>query len=270
MDFLAILCYYIVSMNKAKNIQPLINETATETEEMAPAQLGIVQRLKETAKSAGQELVLKENWPLRAALLGSIACMTVYEWGPFNEMIIGYAGVSAQEAWAANPESLKEILASSLAVGSVSGYLMGAQQAIAGVLMSGGVRHFPNTFKFWDQTRKHEIDKGKKKHGDIVTALALGTSAVVIEQNARDPERTFKRDAKMSLGIAAIVGTFDTVLLSAVSAGVQFMDKAGWETAANITLEVAKNPLTYIGLFGVAKGIQHAKDHRKFKKIIGQ
>jgi hypothetical protein len=230
-----------------------------------PNQLTILQRLKETAKTAGHELISKENILPKAMLLGSIACMAAYEWGPLNEMVAGYVGVSAQQAWA-NPNNLSDLLLSSLAVGSATGYLTGAQQAASGLLMAGGVRHFPNTFKFWDQSRKHEIDENKKKHGDIATALILGTSAAVIEQNARDPERTFKKDAKMALGMAALIGTFNTALITAVSVGVQYMEKAGWETAADITLEVVKNPLTYIGLFGAIKGIQYIKDRQKLKK----
>ncbi len=226
----------------------------------------IGQRLTDTARIASQELTSREKLFSRAILLGSIACMSAYEWGPGNEMLAGYIGVSAQEAWA-DPNSVRALLASSLAVGALTGYLTGAQQAVSGTLMAGGVRIFPNTFKKWNETKKHQTSEIKKEQGDMATALILGTSAAIIEQNARDPERTFKKDAKMALGMAAVIGTFNTALITAVSAGAQVMDKVGWSSAADMTENIAKNPLTYIGAFGAIKGAQYIKEQRKLKKF---
>lgn len=257
------LCYYMPMALDAETKSSDITEEGAE-----PLRLSFLKRIKETGKTAWEEVISRDKRLGKAALFSLIAAMGVYEWGPFNEMVIGYAGVAAQEAWAADPGSLKELLVDSLAVGGVSGYMMGAQQAVAGVLMAGGAQYFPNTFEFWNITRQHQVSESKKQHGSIVTGLGLGTSAVIIEQHFRDHERTFKKDVKTSLGIAAIIGTIDFVLLSAVSASVQFMDKAGYDTAAHITLEVAKNPLTYIGAFAAIKSGQYIKERIQRKKAL--
>jgi hypothetical protein len=223
------------------------------------------ERLAETIINADLELTKPEKKLRRSFLLGAIACMTVYEWGPGNEAVMGMIGVQTQNLLA-NPDSLKTLLASSLAVGAITGYATGAQQALSGTLMAGGVRNFPEAFKYWNKTKKREVNEVKKDKGDIATALVLGTSAAVIEQNARNPERNFKKDTKMALGMAAIIGTLNTALITGISAGVQVMDKAGLEKAANWTENIASNPLTYLAAFIAYKGYEINKENRKHKK----
>ncbi len=223
------------------------------------------ERLAETIFTADLELTKPEKKFRRSLLLGAIAGVTLYEWGPGNEAVMGMIGVGTQNLLA-NPDNLKTLLASSLAVGAVTGYSTGAQQAISGTLMAGGVRYFPDTFKYWNKTKKSKINEIKKDKGDIATALVLGTSAAVIEQNARNPERNFKKDTKMALGMAAIIGTLNTALISGISAGVQVMDKAGLEKAADLTENIASNPLTYLAAFIAYKGYEINKENRKHKK----
>lgn len=223
------------------------------------------ERLAETIVTADLELTKPEKRLQRSFLLGTIACMTIYEWGPGNETVMGMIGVNAQEL-IANPDSLKTLLSSSLAVGAITGYATGAQQALSGTLMAGGVRNFPDAFNYWNNTKKKETSEIKKDRGDIATALVLGTSAAVIEQNARDPERNFRKDTKMALGMAAIIGTLNTALITGMSAGVQVMDKVGFDKAASWTENIVSNPLTYLAAFVAYKGYEINKDNRKHKK----
>ena len=213
-------------------------------------------RLRDTAVVASGELA---NSKLRQKiLLGATVLGLVFEWGPGNEWLIGDVGSEAHGAF--DPTNAGEFIAASAITGVAAGAASTTEQALLGVLMSGTVRMFPETFKKWDDTREHEALNPDQ--GDLALGIALGTSAVVIEKNSQNPERTLKDDLKLTGKTALGIGAFNTALVTGASVGVRAIENLGYEAAAHATEEVLKNPLTYLALFGLYK----ANEYRNARK----
>lgn len=247
-------------------------------------------RLKETVKIAKAEAI--DSTLRQKILLGSIALWTVIEWGPFWDSILGNVGVDTHKAIAGGNIGLGNIK-----VGVITGAVTGGGQAIAGLLASGGIKTFPEALKHWNDTKKnkppeqdeitllsdkypdpfsgpyslfppktlraHKQPKQKKEQGSFVTALFLGTAVAVVEKNARNPERTFGKDATMTLGYAAIIATINSVLITGASIGVSELEKAGYTGTASFVESIIKNPLTYLTIFAAINEYRETKKDKK-------
>jgi hypothetical protein len=222
-------------------------------------------RAENILKLIGKEL--KGSHAKQKAVLGATACGLAFDWGPGSEWLLGAVGVTANNALANSTDGW-QIAGAAVMTGAITGAVSAAEQSGLGVLMAKGVRTFPQSFKYWNDTRKIKHDKADevvKNKGSISTAVTLGSSAVVIEENLKNPERKFSDDVKVAIGASAIIGTFNAGLVAGVSAGVQVLDKYGAEGVANFVEQAAKNPLTYLGIFAVIKGYGHYKEAKKHK-----
>jgi len=220
-------------------------------------------RLKDIAVIASSEVATGK--PYQWLLLGGTAAGIAFEWGPGNEWLIGVAGSTTHEAF--NPSNAAELVATSTIAGLAAGTASAVEQSSLGLLMSGTVRTFPKAFMKWDETREHEaLNNPSNNKGDIITGIALGTSAVVIEKNAQNPSRTFKDDAKMATKTAGVIGAFNAALVTTVSIGVRVLEQAGYDETSNTIEDIAKNPLTYLAIFGLYKANQYRKAARINRK----
>jgi hypothetical protein len=215
-----------------------------------------MKRMRDVAIVSSGELMTSNLY--QKMLLGATALGIVFEWGPGNEWLIG--GVGSETHSSFDPSNIGEFIAASAVTGVAAGASSTAEQALLGTMMSGTVRMFPKTFTKWDDTRTHEAVNPEK--GDIALGIALGVSAVVVEKNSQNPERTLRDDLKLTGKTALGIGAFNTVLVTGASLGVRAMEDLGLEDAAHITEEILKNPITYIALFGLYK----ANEYRKVRK----
>lgn len=231
-----------------------------EVQDNNPTRKSLYGRLKDVAIVASGEAIAGK--PSQWVLLGLMATGLAFEWGPGNEWLIGAVGASAHESF--DPTNFAELAATSTVAGLAAGTASAVEQTALGVLMAGTVRSFPKAFKKWDETREHKpFHNPENNNGDIMTGIALGTSAVVIEKNAQNPDRTFNQDAKMATKTAVAIGGINAALVTGVSVGVRLLDNVGYDTAAETLETIAKNPLTYIAVFGLVK----ANQYRKARKI---
>lgn len=212
-----------------------------------------LKRMRDVAVVASGELVTSKFQ--QKILLGATVLGLVFEWGPGNEWLIGSVGAETHGSF--DPTNPLEFVAASTVAGVAAGAASAAEQSLLGVLMSGTVRMFPKTFKKWDETRKHEALNPDK--GDLALGIMLGTSAVVIEKNSQNPERTLGDDIKLTGKTALGIGAFNTAIVTCASLGVRAMEDLGLDQTAHVSEEVLKNPLTYIALFGLYKAIEYRK-----------
>ncbi len=219
-----------------------------------------LKRLRDVAVIASSELVNSKTY--QKVLLGATALGLIFEWGPGNEWLIG--GVGSETHGSFDPSNGLEFVASSVATGVAAGTVSAIEQGTLGVLMSGSVRAFPETFKRWDNTRKHEPINPDK--GDLALGIVLGTSAVVIEKNSQNPSRTFTDDLKLSGKTSVGIGIANTALITGASLGVRAIEDLGYENIAQGIEEVLKNPLPYIAAFGLYKTYQVLKERKKRNK----
>jgi hypothetical protein len=218
-------------------------------------------RIQKVFTMAGHELV--HSKPYGWLLLGATATGLAFEWGPGNEWLIGSVGTSVHQSY--DPNSFGQLLQSSALAGGATGVASAVEQSALGLLMAGSVRNFPKTFQKWDETRAEHAPISSDKN-DIITGITLGTSAVVIEKNAKNPNRTYKQDSVTVAKTAGIIGIFNALLVSSLSIGVRILEDQGYEQASQNIEAIAKNPLTYLSVFGLYKAIQIAKNRSKNKK----
>lgn len=221
-------------------------------------------RVKDTAVIASGEITTgkKSKW----LLLGGTAVFLALDWGPGNEWVIGAAGSTAHQAF--DPTNVQEFIVASAATGAVAGVSSAAMQTTGGLLMSGSVRNFPKALNHWDKTRKTPVDtEAINNRGDIATGIMFGTAVAVVEKNLQIPERTFKDDARLSVGTSARIGVFNAGLVTGVSVATRVLENHGLEQQAQTLESVAQNPALYLAAFGVYKAIQYGKAKRKLKYL---
>lgn len=242
-----------------RSVQPKLMQDVSSND------ISFRRRFLNAASIAKQELIEADHKFANYCLIGATATMAAVEYSPLYEYITAFAGVSAQQT-IANPNNLGSLIATSAGVGLAAGAASAAEQISTGLLFSGSIRNFPKTFKYWNETKKIPVTVSKQEQEDLVTGYFLSTSASVIEQNARDPERTFKQNASMTLRMAGKVALINTGLISVFSAGVQTMERVGLDNIAHTTESVLKNPIPYFSLFALIKGTQIIKEKRQHKK----
>ena len=223
----------------------------------------LIDRIKYVSIMAGHELLYSK--PFGCLLLGATATGLAFEWGPGNEWLIGSVGASVHQSY--DPNSFGQLLQSSALAGGASGVASAVEQSALGLLMAGSVRNFPKTFQKWDETRAEPAPVSSDKN-DIITGITLGTSAVVIEKNAKNPKRTYKQDSVTVAKTAGIIGIFNALLVSSLSVGLRVLEDQGYEQASQNIEAIAKNPLTYLSIFGLYKAIQIAKNRSKNKNLL--
>ena len=206
-----------------------------------------VQKVRELTLRASVEIY--HSTPIeKAAAIGAIALIGI-EWSPLNEYITGANSVEVIESARNNP-SLKDSLLSSAETGLVAGTIMAGTQFATGAATARALRSMPATLH---SLRRNKENSDSSKGASAVTALGLGASAVIIEENLKDPHRTTKDDVMLAAKASAGIWGANFILGSAVNTSVHVLDAKNLENTSNGLLSVASNPSTYLGLFAAFK-----------------
>lgn len=216
-------------------------------------------RFKETLKTGLEEL--GEFSASRYALLGATVTGLAFEWGPLNEALLGYVGVTAHEK-AGLGSSLGESIVGRFVTGAATGSASFLEQATVGTLTALSVNQFPKTFKKWQELRKEDANNSVSATSSALTALMLGSSMAVVEKNIVEKDVPFKDNAVLVLKTSAIVGACNLLLGSTVSAGLEVLENNGQENITTNIENMVKNPLVYIALFGIIKSIHLLKSKK--------
>lgn len=204
----------------------------------------------------------------RYALFGVTITGLVFEWSPANEAVLAAIGVNAHEQLGTTGSIIQSV-AGRIATGSVTGMVSFAEQAIVGSLTALSVHQFPNTFKVWQESRPDNSLSGVSSTSSTITALALGSSMAVIEKSIVDKNSNLKNNLNLAIKTSAIVGSCNFVLAGVVSGGLDVLDRNGQEQLSSNIADTVKNPLLYVGLFGLAKIISVRKG-KKSAPIIAK
>lgn len=223
-----------------------------------------VQKVRELTLRASVEIY--HSTPIeKAAAIGAIALIGI-EWSPLNEYITGTNSIEVIESARNNP-SLKESLISSAETGLVAGTIMAGTQFATGAATARALRSMPATLH---SLRNNEEIPDSSKGASAVTALGLGASAVIIEENLKDPHRNTKDDVILAAKASAGIWGANFLLGGLVNTSVHLLDAKNLENTSNGLLSVASNPSTYLGIFAAAKvgGAMKRRLKRKFKNQV--
>lgn len=220
-------------------------------------------RFTELIKTARGEI--SEFSAKRYALLGATITGLIFEWSPANEAVLGAIGIGTHERFGASTSTSDSVI-DRIATGAVTGSASFIEQAIVGSLTAVSLSQFPKTFNKWQESRPENSLQTVSKSGSALTALGLGSSMAVLEKQIIDKSSSSKENIKLALKTSAIVGTANALLAASVSTGLDILDSNGQEQLSDNIADIAKNPLLYLGVFGVAKAIQYKKT-KKSKQI---
>lgn len=199
------------------------------------------------------------------ALLGATITGWAFEWGPTNEAVLGAIGVNAHERLGTGG-SIESSLVDRFATGAITGAASFTEQAIVGTLTALSLSQFPETFNRWKELRPSQSDKSVSNTSSALTALGLGSSMAVVEKQLFDSKTNKNENVKLALKTSVIVGSANLILAGGVSAGLDILDRNGLDKAADNIADAAKNPLLYIGFFGLAKAIHYYKSKNSNNK----
>lgn len=218
-------------------------------------------RYKSTISTGLREL--GEYSSKRYALFGATLTGLAFEWSPLNEALLGAVGITTHEN-VGSGNSILETIAGRIATGAVTGGVSFAEQAIVGSLTALSIHQFPKTFKTWQDSRPENSLDSVSTASSTMTALALGSSMAVVEKSFIDKNANLKSNLSLAVKTSAIVGSCNFLLAGVVSTGLDALEKNGQMDTAHNIANIMKNPLLYIGVFGVAKAIHVIKN----KKVI--
>jgi|GEM_PF-4459343 len=182
--------------------------------------------------------------------LGGAAISLAWEWGPLNEITAAIPSIAVLEA-----------TGSPVSAGIVGGAIYAAQQGIFGLATAGGINAIPKT----EQAIQHEFntanETGAKGIDRILLLLGMGTSAVIVNEHARNKEQTLKKDVALLGKLVLLLSAVDVAVFTSANGLIENSERVGMDSGA--VIDVATNPLTYIGLFGLVK---FAGAYRKYRQ----
>jgi len=220
-------------------------------------------RFSNTLKTGAQEL--GEFSARKYALFGATLTGLVFEWSPANEAVLGAIGVNAHENFGTGG-SIGSSIVDRLATGAITGGASFVEQAIVGSLTALSLSKFPITFEKWQDSRPEDAKQTVSTSGSALTALALGSSMAVLENKLLNHQVSTKDNLILALKTSVIVGGFNVMFAGGVSGGLEALDRNGQSDLSNNIADLVKNPLLYIGIFGLAKAVQLMKN-KKTKHI---
>lgn len=209
-----------------------------------------VGKLRDIYKTAGKEHAdtsLGQRATL-AATLGGLA----FEWGTGNEAMLGYVAGRVYE-------TTHDSLTTALAAGGAS--LM--EQGAIGTLMAMTIHNYPEvTAKIRDAVNT----KGEQKDASHLTryakAMVLGTGVELATENAIR-QHTKQENVQHAMGSAAMIALSNTVIIGGLSGVLKLGERYGLESTSEAVVNVASNPLTYVGLLAGAVGYNKLRNIRK-------
>jgi hypothetical protein len=187
-----------------------------------------------------------------ATTMGGLA----FEWGTGNEALIGAVAANVYDA-TQNP----------VLTGLASGGGSFIEQAVLGVLMATTIYNFHNVAGTVRSVTSRPGEEQKRTSGinTFLGAFVLGSAVELAKENATH-ERTYGQNIRRALGTAAMIGAANTVLLTGASSLITAAQHVGLEHPAEIFVDVASNPLTYVGLFAAKFGFDKVKRYLKGRK----
>lgn len=226
-----------------------------------------LQRYRAISKTA--RLELSELSKSRYALLGATVTGLVFEWSPANEAMLGAVGVNAHEKFGTSG-TIGDSIINRIVTGAITGGASFTEQAIVGSLTALSLSKFPRTFKEWQERRSSDARQTVSSSGSALTALALGSSVAVVENKLVNKNASTQDNLKLALKTSAIVGIFNFMLAGGVSTGLDALDRNGQQELSGDIADLVKNPLLYLGIFGLAKAIEliKNKNQQNSQKIV--
>lgn len=221
--------------------------------EAAQAPASFISRVRKSIPVAREEIAHTTTLQ-KLSLLASVGGQ-VYEWSPANEWVTGAMSSNVFEV-GRNTDGILQPAINILQTGATTGVISGITQLGVGLLTAKAVRVFPDSFAVLSDNIGSEIAHNKPS---VATAIALGTSAVVIEANYQNPNRIY-RDDVILVGKAAGMIAIGNVLVGAGVSGIATaLDATHNSGVADVIIEYAQNPLTYLAVFAIVKVSQQFK-----------
>lgn len=214
------------------------------------------QRVSEIFKTGLSEI--KHKSAKQYALFGATVLGIVFEWSPANEAMLGAVGVNIHEQLGTGA-SMSESLADRLFTGIATGSVSFTQQLLVGSLTALSVSKFPKTFESWQNSRPKDANQELSTTSSSITALALGSSMAVLENKLTKNDVSTKESLILAAKTSAVVGVFNTALVGVVSGALEALDRNGRQNLSEDIANTLKNPLLYLGVFGLAKAVQIIK-----------
>lgn len=209
-------------------------------------------RFKSTLKAGLHEI--GDFSAKRYALFGATLTGFVFEWSPANEAVLGSIGINTHNELGTGG-SISHSLIDRGITGLATGSASFIEQAVVGGLTALSISQFPKTFEAWRKSNPQQNESKVTMTGSALTALALGSSMAVLENQVVNPRTNTKNNLTLALKAAAVVGSFNTLLAGGVSAGLDVLDRTGHTELSHDIADIIKNPLLYIGVFGLAKAV---------------
>ena len=85
----------------------------------------------------------------------------------------------------------------------------------------------------------------------------------VLEKKVTKKDTTLRENIALAVKTSAIVGSANFLLAGAVSSGLEILDRSGRHDISKVVSDLVKNPLLYIGVFGLAKAVHLIRDKNK-------
>jgi hypothetical protein len=234
-------------------------------DEQATLQSSWWTRLRSTASIAISEA--RRGSALEWLLLGLTGIGLAFDWGPGQEWLLGFVGGSAFGSL--DPTSTLQLIGYALLVGAATGAASAAAQGAVGILMAGSLRAFPETFRYWDRSRRPGTSESRVSNNrpDPVTALTLGAALAVVEKNFQQPGRSLRSDAAMVLRASLLIGGFNTAMVAMLGVCGYLLQRGGHDDLASALEAIAKNPLTYVVAFVAIKLGQTAARRTRGRRL---
>lgn len=224
-----------------------------------PAQdLTYWQRIRELA-GAGSEDYAKSSFPQRLGLLATAAWIT-YEWGPGNEALIP---IVASQVLKQSEDAMAPV-----ATGLVSGLVAYTQQSLSGATSAYTASAFPKlsgtAYRLFNQPE----DKATDKHSSwrdlplwhrVGYSFLLGSTFAVAREATVTGNAERKELNKAAQSSARITGLSVTALGAFAGSSKWIADGTAYENGVDTTVEIAGNPLTWLGLFGSLAVLNYIK-----------
>lgn len=185
-----------------------------------------------------------------AATLGGLA----FEWGTGNEAMLGFVG-----------GQVHGLTHNAVVTGMAAGAATFAEQGAISVLMATTIYNFPNVANAI-QNAVHERKRGNEDELVKVESrgrrfaglMLLGSSVKLALENVKTP-RTKSENIKRALGGSAIIACANTAFIGSMSGVLRVAEAEGFEQQAEVFVDVASNPLTYIGIISTVVGYNKVK-----------
>ncbi len=215
-------------------------------EESPQSPIGKLKEIYRTANKEHSNATLGQRAILATALSG-----LAFEWSTGNESMLGFVGARTHEL-------THNALATAVAGGGASFIEQGA----IGTLMAMTIHNYPEvTAKLRELVSrgKEDSNTGIKRYA---SAMLLGTGVELAKENAVRPHDR-SENIRHAMGSAAMISISNTAIIGSLSGLLKLGEEHGFEATSETIVNVASNPLTYVGLIGGIIGYDRLRKYVK-------